>query len=148
MAHVRAAVELEMRCTVPTIAPAPPDARLLQSLNLCLLHMFRHRRGLRFLEPAVLALLRERRTHGYELITQLPQLLGTDRVDVGNVYRALRALEERGLVTSEWRDDLPGPAKRAYEITEDGRRALARWSEWLREARERIDTLLTTIEGR
>jgi PadR family transcriptional regulator PadR len=110
--------------------------------------MFRHRRGLRFLEPALLALLRERRTHGYELIAQLPALLGTERVDVGNVYRALRALEERGLVTSEWRDDLPGPAKRSYEITEDGRRALARWSEWLREARARIDSLIEQIEGR
>lgn len=110
--------------------------------------MFRHRRGLRFLEPALLALLRERQTHGYELIAQLPALLGTDRVDVGNVYRALRALEERNLVTSEWRDDLPGPAKRSYEITDDGRAALARWSEWLREARDRIDTLLERVEER
>jgi PadR family transcriptional regulator PadR len=110
--------------------------------------MLRHRRGLRFLEPALLALLRERRTHGYELIAELPALLGTDRVDVGNVYRALRALEERGLVTSEWRDDLPGPAKRSYEITDNGRRALDRWSEWLRDARDRIDNLLERVEGR
>jgi PadR family transcriptional regulator, regulatory protein PadR len=111
--------------------------------------MFRHRRGLRFLEPALLALLRQRQTHGYELIAQLPALLGTDRVDVGNVYRALRAMEERGLVTSEWRDDLPGPAKRSYVITADGRRALGRWGEWLREARNRIDVLLERIdEGR
>jgi PadR family transcriptional regulator PadR len=110
--------------------------------------MLRHRRGLRFLEPALLALLRERRTHGYELIAELPAFLGTDRVDVGNVYRALRALEERGLVTSEWRDDLPGPAKRSYEITDNGRRALDRWSEWLRDARDRIDNLLERVEGR
>ena len=108
--------------------------------------MFRHRRGLRFLEPALLALLRDERTHGYDLIARLPELLGTDRVDVGNVYRALRALEDRGLVTSEWRDDLPGPAKRAYEITDDGRRALDRWAQWLREARDRIDTLLERVE--
>jgi DNA-binding PadR family transcriptional regulator len=110
--------------------------------------MWRHRRGLRFLEPALLALLREQPTHGYELIAALPALLGTDRVDVGNVYRALRALEERGLVTSEWRDDLPGPAKRSYEITEDGQRALVRWGEWLREARDRIDNLLARLEER
>ncbi len=103
---------------------------------------------LRFLEPALRALLRERRTHGYELITQLPELLGADRVDVGNVYRALRSLEERGLVTSEWRDDLPGPAKRSYEITNDGRRALGRWSAWLHDARDRIDTLLERLDER
>jgi PadR family transcriptional regulator len=105
-------------------------------------------RGVRFLEPGLLALLRERPTHGYELIADLPSLVGTERVDVGNVYRALRGMEERGLVTSEWLDDLPGPAKRTYEITDEGRRALERWAQWLREARDRIDQLIERIEGR
>ena len=109
----------------------------------------KHRRGFRFLEPGLLALLRERPTHGYELIAELPTLVGTDRVDVGNVYRALRGMEERGLVTSEWSDELPGPAKRTYEITDEGRRALERWSHWLREARTRIDALIERLdEGR
>ena len=106
----------------------------------------RRGRGIRFLEPGLLALLRERPTHGYELIAELPSLLGTERVDVGNVYRALRGLEERGLVTSQWREDLPGPAKRTYEITGEGRRALERWAQWLREARTRIDTLIERLE--
>jgi DNA-binding PadR family transcriptional regulator len=107
-------------------------------------------RGYRFLEPGLLALLRERPTHGYELIAALPELLGTERVDVGNVYRALRGLEARGLVTSEWRDDLPGPTKRTYEITSEGRRALGRWAEWLQQTRDRIDELLKRLddEGR
>jgi PadR family transcriptional regulator, regulatory protein PadR len=106
----------------------------------------RRGRGVRFLEPALLALLRERQTHGYELIAELPELLGTDRVDVGNVYRALRGMEERGLVISEWSDDVPGPAKRMYEITDEGRRALDRWTSWLREARDRIDALIARLE--
>lgn len=105
-------------------------------------------RGFRFLEPALLALLRERTTHGYELIAALPPLLGVERVDVGNVYRALRGLEERGLVTSEWRDDLPGPAKRTYAITEEGRDAVDRWAHRLRETRDRIDGLLRRIDER
>jgi DNA-binding PadR family transcriptional regulator len=102
----------------------------------------RRGRGYRFLEPGLLVLLSERPTHGYELIAELPALLGAERVDVGNVYRALRGMEERGLVTSEWSDELPGPAKRTYEITDEGRRALERWAQWLREARDRIDQLL------
>jgi DNA-binding PadR family transcriptional regulator len=58
-------------------------------------------------------------------------------------------MEERGLVTSEWSDELPGPAKRTYEITDEGRRALERWTQWLREARNRIDTLIVRLdEGR
>ena len=109
----------------------------------------KHRRGFRFLEPGLLALLRDRPTHGYELIAELPTLVGTERVDVGNVYRALRGMEERGLVTSEWSDELPGPAKRTYEITDEGRRALERWTHWLREARTRIDALIERLdEGR
>ena len=101
------------------------------------------------LDFALLGLLHDGPTHGYELIAELPALVGTERVDVGNVYRALRGMEERGLVTSEWSDELPGPAKRTYEITDEGRRALERWSHWLREARTRIDALIERLdEGR
>ena len=67
----------------------------------------------------------------------------------GNITMVLGNLEERGLVTSEWSDELPGPAKRTYEITDEGRRALERWSHWLREARTRIDALIERLdEGR
>jgi DNA-binding PadR family transcriptional regulator len=79
--------------------------------------------------------------HGYELLEQLPQ-----RVDAGNLYRVLRALEEAGAVTSEWSADLPGPAKRTYELTDAGRRLLDRWAEALRTARGEIDVFLTRYE--
>jgi PadR family transcriptional regulator, regulatory protein PadR len=89
----------------------------------------------RFNEPALLLLLRERPMHGYELIERLPEVAGGEtRIDVGNLYRVLRALEEEGIVSSEWSADLPGPAKRTYELTEEGRRLLDRWAESLREA--------------
>jgi PadR family transcriptional regulator PadR len=88
----------------------------------------------RFSEPALLLLLRERPMHGYELIERLPEVAGGEtRVDVGNLYRVLRALEEEDIVTSEWSADLPGPAKRTYELTEAGRRLLDRWVESLRD---------------
>src|SRR6266496_1995347 len=64
----------------------------------------------RFVEPAVLLLLREGPRHGYELLDRLPELVGDERVDVGNLYRVMRALEEEGIVESEWSGDLPGPA--------------------------------------
>ena len=85
----------------------------------------------RFGEPALLLLLASGPTHGYELLERLPELLGEERVDVGNVYRALRALEEDGIVASEWMADLPGPTKRTYTLTEDGRALLAAWLEAL-----------------
>ncbi len=102
----------------------------------------------RFSEPAVLLLLRERSAHGYELLDALPDLIGEARVDMGNLYRVLRALEEDGLVSSEWQADAPGPAKRTYELTREGRRLLDEWAAALRRSRERIDSFLDRYEGR
>ena len=101
----------------------------------------------RFVEPSVLLLLRERPMHGYELLESLPDLVGEDtRVDVGNLYRVLRALEEEEIVRSEWSADLPGPAKRTYELTAGGRRLLDRWAEALSQAQEVISGFLRRYE--
>jgi PadR family transcriptional regulator PadR len=102
----------------------------------------------RFSEPALLLLLRERPAHGYELLEALPPLTGEARVDMGNLYRVLRALEEDGLVSSRWEAGEPGPAKRIYELTPAGRRLLDEWASALRRARERIDVFLDRYEGR
>jgi PadR family transcriptional regulator PadR len=96
----------------------------------------------RFGEPALLLLLAERPTHGYELLERLPSLIGEGRVDVGNLYRVLRALEEEGVVTSEWSADLPGPAKRTYALTDEGRALLAAWLESLAALRGDLDDFL------
>src|ERR671914_817144 len=108
-----------------------------------------HARVERFVEPALLLLLRERPMHGYELIERIPEVAGEDvRVDVGNLYRILRALEEEGIVVSEWSADLPGPAKRTYELTEAGSRLLDRWAESLRDVRDVIRRFSERYEGR
>ncbi len=96
----------------------------------------------RFNEPMLLLLLRERPTHGYELLEQLESLANGEHVDVGNLYRVLRALEEDGLVESEWNADLPGPAKRTYRITDEGLRLLDEWAGALERARARLDVFL------
>jgi PadR family transcriptional regulator PadR len=99
----------------------------------------------RFVEPSLLLLLRERPLHGYELLERIPEL-GEGRVDIGNLYRLLRRLEDEGLVRSEWSADLPGPAKRTYELTAEGRRLLDRWAEALEEAQQTIGKFLTRYE--
>jgi PadR family transcriptional regulator, regulatory protein PadR len=101
----------------------------------------------RFVEPSLLLLLLERPMHGYELIERLPEVAGAEtRVDVGNLYRVLRALEDERIVTSEWSADLPGPAKRTYELTDDGRRLLDHWAEALRGAQDTISLFLDRYE--
>ena len=88
----------------------------------------------RFIEPSLLLLLRDHPVHGYELQERLAELAdGDEPVGAGNLYRILRTLEDEGLVKSEWHADLPGPAKRTYELTAAGKRVLDRWAESLRE---------------
>ena len=96
----------------------------------------------RFTEPALLLLLRERPTHGYELLEQLRALVGGDRIDMGNLYRALRALEADGVVTSRWDDRAAGPARRTYELTADGRELLHEWAAALTRAQTQISRFL------
>jgi PadR family transcriptional regulator len=96
----------------------------------------------RFGEPALLVLLADRPTHGYELLERLPELSGEDRVDVGNLYRTLRSLEDEGLVTSEWRPDLPGPTKRTYTLTDEGHAVLSSWLDAVERLRDGLSDFL------
>ena len=95
----------------------------------------------------MLLLLREQPVHGYELLEQLPELTG-ERVDMGNLYRFLRLLESEGIVRSDWDDQAPGPSKRIYELTGEGRALLDQWAGALRDAQARIDDFLTRFGER
>jgi poly-beta-hydroxybutyrate-responsive repressor len=68
----------------------------------------------------LLLLLAEGTSHGYELLDQVTAL-GLDRVDPGGLYRCLRAMDEEGLVRSTWAPSTSGPARRTYELTDEGR---------------------------
>ncbi len=87
----------------------------------------------------MLVLLADRPAHGYALIGRLQEMGVTDgAVDVGQVYKTLRDLEEAGHVSSRWSDDPTGPRRRDYALTETGRAALAEWAEVLGERRRLI----------
>jgi PadR family transcriptional regulator, regulatory protein PadR len=75
------------------------------------------------LRSCVLLLVEERPAHGYELDSRLTSLgfCGTNR---GRIYRVLRWLEEAGFVHPGWQLGGRGPARRIYEMTPAGRRAL------------------------
>ena len=76
-----------------------------------------------FIRPCILLLLRERAGHGYDLLERLATL-GYERDDPGRLYRALRALEQEGLVHSSWEPSTAGPDRRRYELTRAGMREL------------------------
>jgi len=88
----------------------------------------------RWMEPFVLVLLAGGRAHGYSITAQLEEmgLTGTP-VDIGQVYRTLRELEESGYVTSAWSNERVGPQRREYELTAEGYVALDEWAAVMKE---------------
>jgi poly-beta-hydroxybutyrate-responsive repressor len=102
----------------------------------------------RFLEPALLLLLAEQPAHGYELVDRVTELVPGERPELGGLYRVLRALEEDGLVVSEWDAAAPGPAKRKYELTSAGRDLLRAWAKALQQTQVVVDAFLRRFEGR
>jgi PadR family transcriptional regulator len=92
-----------------------------------------------FIRPCLLLLLRERPAHGYDLFEQL-RAFGFTRDDPGRLYRALRGLEDEGLVRSAWEKSQSGPDRRIYELTRAG-------GEALHEQVKTVAALTQTLEG-
>ena len=87
----------------------------------------------RWMEPFVMVLLAGGSAHGYAILGELAQLgITTGAVDVGQVYRTLRDLEEAGLVRSSWQTG-SGPARRDYELSDAGYAALDEWAAVMKE---------------
>ena len=92
------------------------------------------RRISRFVEPALLLLVRRSPMHGYGLIEGL-RSLGFEEypVDVSAIYRTLRSLEASEMVHSDWDLEVTaGPPRRVYKITPQGEAYLASWVQELR----------------
>ena len=85
-----------------------------------------------FLTPWLLLLLHNWNMHGYQLM-QMMTISGLAAFDPATVYRALRRLEEEGLIISCWETGDTGPAKRVYSITEAGEKFLQTWTSALKQ---------------
>ncbi|HEX2043480.1 MAG TPA: PadR family transcriptional regulator [Acidimicrobiales bacterium] len=90
------------------------------------------------LRPCLLLLLAERPGHGYDLVERLKPF-GFDWGGPGPLYQTLRRLEEAGWVVSAWDASAAGPARRTYELTEEGWAVLAEFAEGLDRLSSRID---------
>jgi DNA-binding PadR family transcriptional regulator len=101
----------------------------------------------RLLRPAILALLSQAPTHGYDLLQRMADLdmFSGGAPDPTGLYRTLRDMEDEGLVRSAWETGDSGPAKRRYELTADGVACLVRWADTLQRYHAQIDGLLALM---
>lgn len=74
---------------------------------------------------AILKILSKEPLYGYAIMRVMESIFG-DKIDKASIYMALRRLEEKGYVASEWVTGDSGPAKRVYKLTERGKQALER----------------------
>ncbi|GAA5167011.1 hypothetical protein GCM10023321_59000 [Pseudonocardia eucalypti] len=78
----------------------------------------------RELEALLLTALAAGPAHGYALMVALRRHdISVTRVDGGTLYRALRGLEDDGLIAGTWIEG-PGRRRREYQLTRRGRRCL------------------------
>ena len=103
------------------------------------------RRGQRkmfFLQSCLLVLLHREPGYGYSLMDGLQEFgFQSEQMDISIIYRALRNLEEDGLVSGSWNDNSLGPQRRVYTLTPQGEEALVEWIENLRQRRKEIEAL-------
>jgi len=91
-----------------------------------------------WLVPAVLLLLRDVSSYGYDLMKALTRF-GFAMMNPGPLYRMLRQMEKDGLVRSSWDTTGQGPARRLYSLTEAGEAYLRQWAGSLGKYRRMMD---------
>jgi len=85
----------------------------------------------RLSQPTILTILANagKPMHGYLIVQEAANrpMFGGKKPDATGIYRALKRMEESGLVTSEWDTPEEGSAKRLFTLTEKGYLCLRRW---------------------
>jgi DNA-binding PadR family transcriptional regulator len=102
----------------------------------------------RLIQPAILAVLAEETLHGYLIVQRLEKMaiFRAQAPDATGVYRLLKAMEKRGLVTSTLELADKGAAKRRFELTPQGKTCLKQWANAIEEHNRDVAQLLTTIQ--
>jgi poly-beta-hydroxybutyrate-responsive repressor len=98
-----------------------------------------------FVQPRLLLELAKKPAHGYELIEHLSEGGGT-APDPGNLYRVLRILEEDGLVCSNWDTQNAGPARRVYELSDQGLEFLHAWAVTVTQTHQSLGRFLSDYQ--
>lgn len=98
-----------------------------------------------FVRPRLLLQLAKNPSHGYELLEVLNEK-DLPTPDPSTLYRALNQFEEEGLVSSSWDTQGAGPARRVYQLTNQGIEHLHSWVINIQQARGQLDDFLEAYQ--
>lgn len=103
----------------------------------------------KFLKICLLTLLYDQKAHGYFLIEELESYgFRKDELSISTLYRNLRKMEAEKLVLSSWKKSEDGPRKRVYTITDEGKKSLEEYINFLKFRKSLMDKLINTYENK
>jgi transcriptional regulator len=86
--------------------------------------------------------------HGYAISQRLEQVsLGVVQVPQGSLYPALHRLENRGLLTADWKETETGREAKFYRLTKKGRSQLETEAASWERLTEGVGLILKLTEG-
>ena len=95
------------------------------------------------LQMLILAVLSEKPNHGYAIARDIEsRSQNALQAGEGALYPALRTLERTGQVVSRWEMQESGPARRIYQLTEEGRGKLTAQIQAWRQFSEAVNTVI------
>lgn len=102
----------------------------------------------KLLQPSILALLAKHEMHGYLIIQELEKKsqYNGEKIDNTGVYRTLKTLEDREMVSCEWALEETGPAKKIYKITDKGLECLNTWIKTLENYKKFVEQIIEDIK--
>jgi PadR family transcriptional regulator, regulatory protein PadR len=100
-----------------------------------------------FIQARLLLKIAQKPAYGYELLDAINQD-DQSTFDPGGLYRALRSMEEDGLVLSSWDTSGGGPARRIYKLTDLGFEYLDAWAINIRKTSQSLNSFLKEYESK
>jgi DNA-binding PadR family transcriptional regulator len=100
----------------------------------------------KLVQPAILTTLARDPLYGYRIAEELEKMpvVKGGKLDTTGLYRTLKTMERRGLVTGEWKPSEVGPDRRLYRLTQSGQDCLRRWVKTLDEYCGAVGALLAS----
>ena len=93
------------------------------------------------LDGCVLAIIKHKKTYGYEISDQLTAY-GFVKIGNNTIYPLLNRLEKKKLITATYQISNLGPRRKYYALTPQGEQALADWLSSYHELTDAIHSLL------